>query len=210
MIKGKKLTLSHVKRTILSIFLYLFGLFPACFLLWQGIEGELGADPVNFFERSLGLWAFRFLILCLFLSPFSQQTGIKLIKYRRWAGLEAFFYGCFHFIAYFFFSAGGDCRSLIAQIIHYPFMILGILALGMLLPLALTSNKISMKILKKKWKKLHLLIFPAAFLAGIHFYLSFKLWEDISLFYDSLLVVLLFYRVIFLFQSRTKKRKNLP
>lgn len=175
--------------------LYLLGLTPAAFLLWQGIEGRLGADPVNIFERSLGLWAFRFLTLCLAITPLYQKTGINFLSYRRLTGLLAFFYATFHFIAYFGLEAGFKGTLLIKKTIHYPFMILGMSALIMLLPLALTSNRASMKFLGRYWKKLHWMIFPASLLAGIHFYLSFKLWEEISLFYDSILLLLVVVRV---------------
>lgn len=73
------------------LLLYPIGMIPAAWLVWQGQHGALGADPVNVFERSLGLWAFRFLLVCLALVPLRRFTGLNLLRYRRLTGLLAFF-----------------------------------------------------------------------------------------------------------------------
>ncbi|MBS1102640.1 protein-methionine-sulfoxide reductase heme-binding subunit MsrQ [Gluconobacter sp. Dm-62] len=184
------------------LILYPIGMMPAAWLVWQGQHGDLGADPVNVFERSLGLWAFRFLLVCLALAPMRRFTGINLLRYRRLAGLLAFFYASLHLLAYVGLDHGFDWTVLWTDITHRYFIILGMSALILLIPLALTSNALSMRWLKRRWKLLHRLIYPAAILAGIHFFMSFKTLNGVSAPYLGVLALLLLSR--FLPRSQTK------
>ena len=178
------------------VILYPIGMMPAAWLVWQGQHGELGADPVNVFERSLGLWAFRFLLACLALAPLKRFAGINLLRYRRLTGLLAFFYASLHVLAYIGLDHGFDWGVLWTDITHRPFIILGMSALVLLVPLALTSNAFSMRLMKRQWKVLHRLIYLAAVLAGIHFFLSFKTLNGVSAPYLAGLGVLLLSRIL--------------
>lgn len=170
----------RILRRYWRVGLYPLGVLPAGWLIWQGQSGALGADPINALERSLGLWAFRFLLACLALAPLRSLTGVNLLRYRRLAGLLAFFYALLHLTAYVWLDQGFDWQVLWADITRRPFLILGMGAFLLLLPLAFTSNLLAMRYLKRGWKRLHMLIFPAALLAAVHFYLSFKTLNDIS------------------------------
>lgn len=178
------------------LILYPVGMIPAAWLVWQGQHGALGADPVNVFERSLGLWAFRFLLICLALAPLRRFTGLNLLRYRRLTGLLAFFYVCLHLLAYIGLDHGFDWAVLWQDITHRYFIILGMSALVLLIPLALTSNTLSMRLLKRKWKLLHRLIYPAAILAGFHFFMSFKTLNSVSALYLVALAVILLARFL--------------
>lgn len=178
------------------VILYPIGMIPALWLVWQGQHGALGADPVNVFERSLGLWAFRFLLACLALDPLKRFAGINLLRYRRLTGLLAFFYASLHLLSYVGLDHGFDWGVLWTDITHRLFIILGMIALVFLIPLALTSNAFSMRLMKRRWKFLHRLIYPVAVLAGIHFFLSFKTLNDVSAPYLAGLAVLLLCRVL--------------
>ncbi|EHH69206.1 putative sulfite oxidase subunit YedZ [Gluconobacter morbifer G707] len=179
------------------IVLYPIGLVPAGWLLWQGQHGQLGADPVNVFERSLGLWAFRFLTLCLMLAPLRAITGINLLRYRRLTGLLAFFYALLHFCAYVGLDIHFDWHVLWKDITSRLFLIFGMMALLLLFPLALTSNAASMRWLKRGWKRLHWLIYPSACLASLHFFLSFKTLNSTTGFYLSIMAAVLMSRLPF-------------
>ncbi|MBF0887642.1 MULTISPECIES: protein-methionine-sulfoxide reductase heme-binding subunit MsrQ [Gluconobacter] len=178
------------------VILYPIGMIPAAWLVWQGQHGALGADPVNVFERSLGLWAFRFLLACLVLAPLKRFAGINLLRYRRLTGLLAFFYASLHVLAYIGLDHGFDWGVLWTDITRRPFIILGMSALVLLVPLALTSNAFSMRLMKRRWKVLHRLIYLAAVLAGIHFFLSFKTLNAVSAPYLAGLALLLLCRVL--------------
>lgn len=176
--------------------LYPIGMIPAVWLVWQGQHGALGADPVNVFERSLGLWAFRFLLLCLVLVPLRRFTGLNLLRYRRLTGLLAFFYASLHLLAYVGLDHGFDWVVLWKDVTHRYLIVLGVSALILLVPLSLTSNALSMRLLKRRWKLLHRLIYPAAILAGIHFFLSFKTLNSVSALYLAALILLFLSRFL--------------
>ena len=53
---------------------------------------QLGADPMKVLERDLGLWALKFLVVGLAITPLRRLTGISLLRYRRAIGLLAFIY----------------------------------------------------------------------------------------------------------------------
>ncbi len=79
-------------RTSICWLLYVAGLAPAVYNFYLGTTDSLGADPVNTFEIFLGLWAVRFLILTLAVSPLREIFGVNLIRYRRALGLLCFYY----------------------------------------------------------------------------------------------------------------------
>lgn len=189
------LAVAKLKKHWRVIF-YPLGMTPALWLVWQGQHGALGADPVNVFERSLGLWAFRFLLACLALAPLKRFTGLNLLRYRRLTGLLAFFYASLHLLAYAGLDHGFDWAVLWTDVTHRYFIIFGMSALVMLIPMALTSNMFSMRLLKRRWKLLHSLIFPAAVLAGIHFFLSFKTLNSVSAPYLAALTIVLLSRFL--------------
>ena len=109
-----------------------------------------------------GEWAIRWLVIVLSLTPFSILTGKKPGLYvRQAAGITAFTYALFHFI---FFCID---RGLLETFGEIGF-ILGLIATVIMLMLAITSNKRSMKFLRKTWKKIHRLAYVAGILAIIH------------------------------------------
>ncbi|QQX90583.1 protein-methionine-sulfoxide reductase heme-binding subunit MsrQ [Gluconobacter sphaericus] len=193
--------ISGVLKRHWRLVLYPIGMIPAVWLVWQGQHGALGADPVNVFERSLGLWAFRFLLVCLALVPLRRFTGLNLLRYRRLTGLLTFFYASLHLLVYVGLDHGFDLSVLWADMTHRYFIILGMSALILLIPLALTSNALFLRLLKRRWKFLHRLIYPAAILAGIHFFLSFKTLNRVSAPYLAILALILLIR--FLPRSQT-------
>jgi methionine sulfoxide reductase heme-binding subunit len=176
--------------------LYPLGLIPAVWLFWRGVEGHLGADPVGTFEKMLGLWAIRFLAASLVISPIRWLTGISLLKYRRALGLLAFIYVVLHVTAYVWLDIGFNGAILIRDITRRPFIILGALAFLALIPLALTSNRLSIRKLGRRWSRLHRLVYLVALLAGIHLFLAFKRPTPTSELYDGLLAALLLARVV--------------
>ncbi len=80
--------------------LYALGLVPAAWTFYLAVSDQLGADPLKVLERSLGLWALRFLVLGLAITPLRRFGGLNFIRYRRTVGVLAFFYALLHVIVY--------------------------------------------------------------------------------------------------------------
>ena len=72
--------------------IYAAGAALPLWLLWLGIQGGLGVDPVKTIEHTLGLWALKLIVATLAVTPLRRFTGINLVKFRRATGLVAFFY----------------------------------------------------------------------------------------------------------------------
>ncbi|WP_051228557.1 protein-methionine-sulfoxide reductase heme-binding subunit MsrQ [Pleomorphomonas oryzae] len=174
---------------------YVVGLVPAAVYFWLGATGGLGADPVRSFEQTLGLWALRFLILTLAITPLRQLVRINLLRYRRALGLLAFWYAVMHFTVYLTLDRGLIWSTIIPDIARRPFITLGFAALVLLVPLAITSNRWSIRRLGKNWRMLHRLVYVAISLAAIHYLLATKVLDPTQALHFALVVMLLGYRL---------------
>ncbi|WP_026782817.1 protein-methionine-sulfoxide reductase heme-binding subunit MsrQ [Pleomorphomonas koreensis] len=176
--------------------IYVVGLLPAAIYFWLGATGGLGADPVREFEQTLGLWALRFLILTLAVTPLRELAGVNLLRYRRALGLLAFWYAVMHFTVYLTLDRGLLWGTILPDIAKRPFITLGFSALVLLVPLALTSNRLSIRRLGRNWRRLHRLIYVAAALAAVHYLMATKVVDPTQAAHVGLIVLLLAYRLV--------------
>jgi sulfoxide reductase heme-binding subunit YedZ len=174
---------------------------PAAWLGWQVRNellhgtGALGADPVAAIEHFLGLWALRFLVLGLAITPLRQLTGLSvLLRFRRMLGLYAFFYATLHLAAYVVLDLRGYWADLFTEIAERPYITVGFLAWLLLLPLAATSTQAAMRRLGRRWGQLHRLVYVAAALAVLHFWWLVKSDLREPALYAALLALLLGWR----------------
>lgn len=176
--------------------IYVVGFIPAVSSFWLGATGGLGADPVRAFEQTLGLWALRFLILTLAVTPLRQLAGVNLLRFRRALGLLAFWYAAMHFTVYLTLDRGLIWSTIIPDIVRRPFITLGFAALVLLVPLAVTSNRLSIRRLGKNWRRLHRLVYIAISLAAIHYLLATKVLDPTQAIHIGLVALLLGYRLV--------------
>ncbi|MBP2547132.1 sulfoxide reductase heme-binding subunit YedZ [Neorhizobium galegae] len=176
--------------------LYALGLLPGLYAFYQGVFGDLGADPVRTFEHLLGLWTLRFLCLGLAVTPIRDLFGVNLIAYRRALGLIAFYYVLAHFAVYLTLDRALVFSSILGDLLKRPYIMLGMAGLVMLTPLALTSNRWSIRKLGSRWNTLHKLAYPILLVAILHFVLSRKSLTLEPAFYIAVVTVLLGYRLV--------------
>ena len=177
--------------------LYLVGILPAGWTFYLGVTDELGADPMKVLERSLGLWALRFLIASLAITPLRRLTGVSLLRYRRALGLLAFVYACLHLTVYMLLDQGLDMSAIWADIVKRPYITIGMAAFLILLPLAITSNNRMIRRLGPiAWQRLHRWVYLAAVAAAVHFVMVVKAWPLEPLIYAALVALLLGYRLV--------------
>lgn len=192
--------------TIVPVWLvYVVGLAPAVWQFYLGATGNLGADPVKAFELFLGLWAVRFLLLTLAVSPARQLFGVNFIRYRRALGLLCFYYASMHLAAYLVLDQTLMLTAVIEDVLKRPFIMLGMAAFMVLLPLALTSNTFSIRRLGKNWVRLHRLVYAIAVCVAVHFALATKVLSVDQYVYLGLFALLLGYRIVR--TSLTPRRK---
>lgn len=183
--------------------IYLAGMAPAVWYFYLGITDRLGADPQNALERILGLWALRFLIASLAITPLRRLGGPNLIRYRRAIGLLAFIYATLHLTVYMVLDQGLDVSAIIADIIKRPYITVGMLAFAILVPLAVTSNNTMIRRLSGgAWQKLHRWVYVAAAAAAVHFIMLVKVWPLEPLIYAALVAILLLFRLAVHLQKR--------
>ncbi len=179
-----------------QIFVYVVGFIPAVWWFELGLMDRLGADPMKALEHALGLWALRFLLASLAVTPLRQLAGLNLIRYRRALGLLAFYYAVLHLTTYLVLDQGLDLGAIVADVLKRLYITIGMACFLILLPLAITSNNLAVRRLgAKAWNRLHRYVYLAAILAVLHFLLSVKAWPIEPLFYAALAAVLLSYRL---------------
>jgi sulfoxide reductase heme-binding subunit YedZ len=177
--------------------LYAVGLVPAALYLWAAFGNRLGADPLKALEHALGLWALRFLIAALCVTPLRELTRINLLRFRRWMGLTAFYYATLHFGVWLVLDRQLDWPRILQDLTKRPYIILGFAALLMLIPLAATSwNGAVRRLGGAAWRRLHRLAYPATALAAIHFVWLVKAWPPEPLIYAAIVAVLLGWRAL--------------
>jgi methionine sulfoxide reductase heme-binding subunit len=176
--------------------LYAVGLMPGLYAFYLGIYGGLGADPVREFEHLLGTWALRFLCAGLVITPIRDLFGVNLIAYRRALGLIAFYYVLAHFTVYLTLDRGLILSSIVGDIFKRPYIMLGMIGLLILIPLALTSNRWSIRRLGSRWNELHKLAYPLLLAALLHYLLSLKSITLEPVIYTVIVTLLLGYRLV--------------
>ena len=191
------ITTQSFKKIKPLIFLGIF--FPSIFWSYQFINGSLGVNPIEKFMDNMGEMALRLIVLTLFISSLSEFKKFRfLIDLRRMIGLFAFFYVSCHFLTYIALDHFFDMRFIIKDIIKRPFITFGFISFIFLIPLVITSPKKMLKKLGfKVWKKIHYLIYPAAILSSVHFYMLVRANKIEPAIYIFLILVLLLYRLYF-------------
>lgn len=156
-----------------------------------------GSEPIKESEHYTGKWALRFLLITLAVTPALRITRQGwLVRYRRSFGLIAFTYACVHLSIYFGLDIELMWSFLVEDVLDRTYITLGMTALLLLIPLALTSTKASIRRLgNKRWNALHRLIYISAVLACIHFYMAVKRDIREPMLYILILGALLTYRL---------------
>jgi sulfoxide reductase heme-binding subunit YedZ len=187
------------------------GLVPLALMLWDVWRGQVGANPLEFVTRTTGMLTLVFLLLTLAISPLRRITGLNwLIRFRRMLGLFAFFYGLLHLLTYVAFDRFFRLSTIPADVAGRRFIAIGMLAFFLMLPLAITSTDRMVKRLGgKRWAFLHRLVYLAAILGVLHFYMLVKSDLRQPLTFGFLLAVLLGFRIFARYhQTRTTSDLN--
>ena len=174
--------------------LYAVGFVPAAWYFWLGATGQIPGNAVKVFEHLLGIWALRFLLATLAVTPLRDLAGINLMRYRRALGLLAFWYVLMHFLTYMVLDQALNFSAIVDDIAKRPFITIGMACLVLLLPLAVTSNAFSIRRLGEKWNRLHKLAYLIALGGATHYAMAVKVVTAEPFIYLVLAVLLVAYR----------------
>lgn len=186
--------------------LFVVCLQPLFWVVWAAsVSGGLGPDPGKTLVLFSGDWALRFLLLTLLISPIKRWVGLgEVLRYRRMLGLYAFFYATIHLLAVFTYLLGWSAEIFVEEFSERPYMALGILAWLIMLPLAVTSNQLMIRFLKKQWQRLHQFVYVAGILACAHFLWLVRSDYTDAIIYTLILAVLLLDRIVVSLKRRSK------
>jgi sulfoxide reductase heme-binding subunit YedZ len=181
-------------------------LIPAGLLILRGVQGRLGANPVEFIEHGTGDWAIRFLLITLGVTPLRKIFNQPLLtRFRRMLGLFSFFYVVVHMLMYLTFDQMFDPRAILADVAKRLYIMAGTAGLLMLIPLAVTSTaKMVRRLGPKNWQRLHRLIYFATLAGVIHYYWLVKSDIREPLMYGGILAVLMLFRVKIWMEKKPK------
>lgn len=179
-----------------KILISLNAFVPLILFTWDGFQGNLGTNPIEFFLRTTGVLTLVFLLITLSVTPLRKIFGWNsLIKYRRMLGLYAFFYGVLHLFTYSIFDKSLSLSAIISDTFQRPFIAIGMLAFSLMIPLAVTSTNAMIKRLGgKRWAKLHKLTYLVGIGGVLHFYLIVKSDIFYPVVFGLILAILLGYR----------------
>jgi sulfoxide reductase heme-binding subunit YedZ len=180
-----------------KVFVFLLCLGPFGFLVWRSFTGNLGPNPVEFYQHATGDWTLRLLVITLCITPFRKLLKLPdLIRFRRMLGLFAFFYACLHFFTYLGPDQSFDLAAIWKDVAKRPFITMGFAAFVLLIPLALTSTAGWIRRLGgRRWQMLHRLIYISAVCGVIHYYWLVKSAVLRPLTYGAIVAALLLWRL---------------
>jgi sulfoxide reductase heme-binding subunit YedZ len=190
---------------------FLLALFPAAGLLYALFAGTLGVNPAETLQLATGLWAFRFLIATLAITPIRRLTGWNgIIRFRRMLGLFAFFYATLHVCTWIVLDHYFAWAEALADIAKRPFITAGMVAFAAMVPLALTSTKGWIRRLGRRWQKLHRLIYLSAIAAALHFIWKVKVPLGEPVYYAAVVAGLLLFRLLWHVRMTSRARLTQP
>ena len=125
--------------------------------------------PEGWLYSKMGLGAMFVLAFLMFLKPVAMLSKRRellfLLQFRRQLGIMVFWLALFHGAGFFVLYELWD-SSLLGDLSYHYFY--GLVALAGMSILGLTSNDIAVKFLKKNWKRVHWLAYPAFIFTLLH------------------------------------------
>ena len=188
--------------------IFLGGLVPLLWLAVRAATGNLSANPIAQLENETGLTALVFLWASLACSPLRWLFGWTWpIRIRRELGLFAFFYAALHGLTYLVLDEFFDWGAIVSDIAQRPFITVGVLALLLMIPMAITSTNAWVRRLGyRRWLRIHQVVYLAGALAALHFIWRVKIDLSQPLIYAAIFAGLIALRLIFWLRKRQTGR----
>jgi methionine sulfoxide reductase heme-binding subunit len=183
---------------------FLCALAPFLYGVYLAFTGGFGANPIKEATHFTGDWALRLLLLTLAITPLRRLTRRNAFaRFRRMLGLYAFAYATLHFAAYLGLDLRGYWMQVFEDIAKRPYITVGFLSWFLLVPLAVTSTTGWIKRLGRNWARLHMLVYPVAVLAVLHFWWLVKSDLREPALYAAIAALLLGWRIWKRWKPRT-------
>ena len=146
-------------------------------LMWGIYEALTGPDLVSDLRDFTGRYGAYLLLISLLFTPLSQRWNWvkRHLAMRRNIGVWGFIYAALHVLIWITLEFYYDWQLMLDEIAGNLFILLGILAFLLLLPLALTSTHKAIKYLGyRKWQLLHTFTYVAIPAVIVHHFMAQK------------------------------------
>ena len=180
-----------------KVVVFVNSLVPLVLLLSDLYRKRVGPNPLDFATKTTGMLTLIFLSLTVAITPLRKIFGVNsLVKVRRMLGLFAFFYGALHLLTYIWFDRAFNFVSVAQDVAKRPFILAGMTAFVLMVPLAITStNKMVKRLGGRRWATLHRLVYLSAVAGVIHFWMLVKSDVRLPLTFAFIVLFLLGYRL---------------
>jgi methionine sulfoxide reductase heme-binding subunit len=170
---------------------------PVIALVWFALHHNLGPRPRTEAIHEMGLWAIRFLMLSLFVTPMRRIARYApLVDVRRMLGVGCFAYIALH-LSLYISDQMFDLAKVASEIALRYYLTIGFAAWLGLATLAATSNDYMVRRLGGiRWRRLHRLVFPVLVLGTIHYFMQSKLEVFEPTVMAGIFIWLMLYRVL--------------
>ncbi len=153
--------------------------FAAAFVpgIWYAawwIAGEAGPRPVTEAIWGTGLWAIRFFLISLAITPVArmlQWPGLLLV--RRMVGLTGLAYGLAH-LFFYTMDQKFNLGTVLSEILSRFYLTIGFVALVGFAALGVTSTNAMIRRMGRWWKRLHWLTYPLIATIALHYFIQSK------------------------------------
>ncbi|MBI3515181.1 MAG: sulfoxide reductase heme-binding subunit YedZ [Proteobacteria bacterium] len=148
---------------------------PAALVVWRYQTHALGAEPLNRAIHDIGNWTLKLIFLALAVTPARRILDWpQLLMLRRMVGVAAFAYVAVH-LGLYAADQALDLGKIVGEIALRFYLTIGFVALVILAALAATSTDgMARRLGARPWRRLHRLVYLAALLAVVHFFIQTK------------------------------------
>ena len=185
--------MSRRSRVLLKVAVWAICLAPLAVLLYRAATHDLSANPISFVTNWLGDWTLRLLLASLAMTPLRILFGLSWpIALRRLLGLFAFSYAWLHFSVWLVLDHFFDWHEMGTDIAKRPYVTVGMTALLLMMPLAVTSTSAAIRKLGgRNWQRLHRLAYAIGVCGVLHYLWLAKKANPAPYYYAAILVLLL-------------------
>ena len=196
----------------LKIAVWLVCLTPLALLIYRGFTNNLGPDPTATVTHATGFATLRLLVISLAVTPL-RRLSVRLswlVRFRRLLGLFAFFYGCLHLLTWLWLYSGFSIAAMADDLGKRRYIMMGMAAWVLLVPLAATSTNWSIRKLGgKRWQALHRLPYVSAICGVIHYWWIVKSGVRTPVTITLVLAVLLLARVVWSVREKANRQASI-
>ncbi|NCC31258.1 MAG: sulfoxide reductase heme-binding subunit YedZ [Chloroflexia bacterium] len=180
---------------MLDLIVTIAALLPLGLIFFDAVTGRLSVNPIQELILRTGKPALVLLIASLACTPLNVLFGWKwIMAARKPLGLYSFGYIVLHLFLFVVVDYSLDLDLISQAVREKRYILAGMAAFLLLVPLALTSNGAAMRKLGRWWRRLHRLVYLAAILAVLHYLWLAKVIRE-PVIYGIIVLVLLALRL---------------